>query len=169
MSATDQSSKPKGHAMRLRRTWVLLVGLLLIAGLSSCGQQAGKEVDTKAIAAIRGLGGSVGFDENNSVVEVRFNGHRSKLTDAGLVLKQAKPVRLILFYRAWISGRRLSGGIWGSRFGGSGFGFDHVSGFLHVLRLRAAAGRSIRTPVSWCGRQPCNASLNRKNTLRYGL
>ena len=71
--------------MRLRRTWVLLVGLLLIAGLSSCGQQAGKEVDTKAIAAIRGLGGDVGFDENNSVVKVRFKGPGSKVTDDGLV------------------------------------------------------------------------------------
>ncbi|MCH8046673.1 MAG: hypothetical protein IID44_23465, partial [Planctomycetes bacterium] len=41
-----------------------------------------------------------------------------------LVLKQAKPVRLILFFRAWFSGRRLSGGFWGSRLFGSGFGFD---------------------------------------------
>ena len=51
-----------------------------------------------------------------------------------LILKQAKPVRLVLFFRAGFLGRTLSGGFWGSRLYGSGFGFDHVSGFLHVLR-----------------------------------
>ena len=38
--------KPKDHVMKLQRTWVLPASFLLVAGLSSCGEQQGTEVKT---------------------------------------------------------------------------------------------------------------------------
>lgn len=40
--------KPKGHAMKLQRTWVLPASFLLVAGLSSCGEQQNTEVKTES-------------------------------------------------------------------------------------------------------------------------
>ena len=96
--------------MRLRRTWVLLVGLLLVMGLTGCDDPK-EPLDEKAVASkqepekkpavhkpetvvektlteekaivakIKEMGGHVEFDRNKAVVKVRL---RDDVTDAGL-------------------------------------------------------------------------------------
>ena len=83
--------------MNLRRTWFLLAGLLLVGGLGGCGEPAPYQgatptaqapavqetiTEEQAIAAIKKLGGSVHFNDNNAVVGVNLGG--TKVTDAGL-------------------------------------------------------------------------------------